>query len=156
MALPPFILCLSPAVRRAYQRPRSTPKHFCLFFRGNSLMTSSLSRRGNSLLETAMFLPIILTLLVGMVQIGKITWVYYTLRKTLYTAARYVATQQGVNFCDEADAVVTAAKTFALTGTTDESAESLIPGLTPAQIQVRIERFIVRSEERRVGKECRL
>ena len=52
-----------------------------------------------------MFVPIVVTLLVGMVQIGKITYVYYTLRKTMYTMARYVAVQQGVNFCDDTNNV---------------------------------------------------
>ena len=38
-------------------------------------------RRGGSVLEIALFVPILFTLLVGMVQIGKITYVYYTLRR---------------------------------------------------------------------------
>ena len=58
-------------------------------------------------------------LIVGMVQLGKITYVYYTLKKTLYTAARAVATQQNVNPCDAADPGVQAAIGFALTGSTD-------------------------------------
>ena len=70
-------------------------------------------RRGGSVIEAALFIPIVVTLLVGMVQIGKITYVYYTLRKTMYTLARFVAVQQGVNFCDTADASLVAAKNFA-------------------------------------------
>ena len=99
-------------------------------------------RRGNALLETVMWMPIILTLLVGMVQIGKITYVYYTLKKTLHAMARYVATQQGVNFCDGADAVIAAAKNFALTGRTEDgAAPSLLPQLTADLISIRIERY---------------
>ncbi|MGH9721481.1 MAG: TadE/TadG family type IV pilus assembly protein [Bryobacteraceae bacterium] len=105
------------------------------------------SRRGNALLETALFIPILVTLLVGMVQIGKVTYVYYTLRKTLYTAARFAGVQQGVNFCDATDAVVTSAKNFALTGTTDEGADPILPGLTADRVQIRIERFTRESGE---------
>ncbi|MDQ2900104.1 MAG: pilus assembly protein [Acidobacteriota bacterium] len=100
-----------------------------------------MKRRGNTILEAAMFIPVIVLLLVGMEQIGKITYTYYTLRKTLYTAARYVGTQQGVNFCDAADPAITAAKFLALTGTTDNTAMPLIPDLTADMIQVQVERY---------------
>lgn len=106
----------------------------------------SMQRRGNTILEAAMIVPVITILLVGMMQVGKITYVYYTLRKTLYTLARYVATQQGVNFCDEADATVTAAKNFALYGTTDNSGTPVIPGLTPDQVLVQVERYDASAE----------
>lgn len=98
-------------------------------------------RRGNTILEAAMFIPIIVTLLVGMEQIGKVTYTYFTLRKTLYTAARYVGTRQGVNFCDPGDATVSAAISLALNGTTDNSGTPLIPDLTADMIQVQVERY---------------
>ncbi|MGH9660505.1 MAG: TadE/TadG family type IV pilus assembly protein [Bryobacteraceae bacterium] len=104
-------------------------------------------RRGNALLEVALFLPILFTLLVGMVQIGRVTYTYHQIRKTLYTVARFSATQQAVNYCDPADAAVTAAKNFALTGTTDEAAESEVPGLTADLIAVRVERFVAETGE---------
>lgn len=101
-----------------------------------------MKRRGNALLETALFLPMLLTLLVGMVQLGRITFTYYALRKTLYSVARYAGTQQGVNFCDTADATLEAAKRFALTGRTEDgAAPPFIPGLTADMISVRIERY---------------
>ena len=101
----------------------------------------NVARRGNTVLEAAMFIPIIVLLTVGMEQIGKITYTYYTLRKTLYTAARYVGTQQGVNFCDAGDPAITAAKYVALTGTTDNTAPSFITDLTADMIQVQVERY---------------
>lgn len=105
------------------------------------------SIRGSSVLEVALFVPIVVTLLVGMIQFGKITYVYYTLRKTIYTAARYVATQQGVNFCDDADAVVLAAKNYALTGTVEGDVEGLLPALTADMLSIRIERYVPESQE---------
>jgi hypothetical protein len=94
------------------------------------------SRRGNMALEAALWIPIITLLIVGMIQIGKITYLYYTLKKTVYSAARYLATEQGTNFCDPADANIQAALQFALTGTTDGSGTPLIANLTPDMLQV--------------------
>lgn len=91
-------------------------------------------------LETALFLPLLLLLIVGMVQIGKITYIYYTLKKTLYTLAMYLSTQQGVNFCDDGDALIAAAKNYALTGNTDDSGSSFLPALTADMISVQAER----------------
>ena len=100
------------------------------------------SIRGASVLEIALFVPILVTLLVGMIQIGKITYVYYTLRKTLYTMGRFVSVQQGVNFCDDGDAAILAAKNFALTGnSTDDGTNPILPALTADMISVTIERI---------------
>ncbi len=105
------------------------------------------TQRGGFLLENAMFMPILLLLLFGMIELAKVTWTYYSLQKTLYTVARYVGTQQGVNFCDDSDAIVSAAKNLAVTGTSDGSTEPIIRNLTIDQIQVRLERFTAESSE---------
>lgn len=93
-------------------------------------------RRGNTILETAMLMPVLFLLLVGMNQLAKITYTYYTLRKTVYSIATYLSAQQGVNFCDPADPTIAAAINFGLTGTTDGSQPVFVTGLTPAMIQV--------------------
>jgi Flp pilus assembly protein TadG len=93
-------------------------------------------RRGNTIIEAAMLMPIILLLLVGMGQLAKITYTYYTLKKTVYSVASYLSTQQGVNFCDPADPTVTAAINFGLTGTTDNSQPVFVTGLTADMLQV--------------------
>jgi len=100
------------------------------------------NQKGSVLLENAMYLPILFVLLMGMMEIARITYTYYTVQKILYTVARYVGTQQGVNFCDDADATVVAAKNFALTGTTDGSGNSAINNFSVDRIQVRIERYV--------------
>jgi Flp pilus assembly protein TadG len=98
-------------------------------------------RRGGSVIEVALFVPILMTLLVGMEQIGKITYTYYTLRKTMYTMARFIAVQQGVNFCDDADPTIVAAKNFAVSGTsTDPGADAVLPNLTSDMLAVSAER----------------
>jgi hypothetical protein len=98
-------------------------------------------RRGGALLETAIFLPIILALLIGTVELARVTYTYYMLQKMMLNLARYLGTQQGVNFCDSQDATVQAAINYALTGATDSSDNPIIPGLTPAMFQVSTERF---------------
>ena len=105
------------------------------------------SLRGNALIETAMMMPLLILLLVGMVEIARLTYTYYTLHKTLYSLGRYLGTQQGANFCDDADAVVSAAKTFALTGGSDSAVDPAVGGLTADMIRVRIERYAADTDE---------
>jgi hypothetical protein len=96
--------------------------------------------RGNMALEAAMWLPVMLLLLIGMVQIGKVTYVYYQLKKDLYTAAQFVSKQQGIDFCNVAgDATVQGALNFALTGTTETGSASQFPALSADMIQVTTE-----------------
>jgi len=100
------------------------------------------SRKGNAIIETAIFLPFLLVLLMGMEQIGKLTYVYYTLRKAEYTVARYVGTQQGVNFCaGQSDPAIAAGINLALTGTTDGTAVSSIPNLTADMFVIQPQRL---------------
>ena len=90
--------------------------------------------RGNVAVEAALFIPILVLLIVGMIQFGKITYQYYVLKKILYGAARELSLQQGVNFCDLAnDAAAQAAIQFALT---DSTGTLLIPNLTPGMLLI--------------------
>jgi Flp pilus assembly protein TadG len=91
-------------------------------------------RRGNMVLEMAMWLPILFLLIAGMIQVGKWTYLDYSLTKILYAAARQLAVQQGLNFCDPADAATQAT----LTGAIDDPAtgQPLIANLTVDMLQV--------------------
>jgi Flp pilus assembly protein TadG len=66
-------------------------------------------RGGNAVLEVALWMPILFLLIVGMLQIGKLTYLDYVLNKIVYNAARNLATSQNVDFCDPADTVSAAA-----------------------------------------------
>ena len=44
-------------------------------------------RSGNAAIELAMWLPILLLLITGVIQFGKITYIYYSLKKTVNTVA---------------------------------------------------------------------
>jgi TadE-like protein len=98
-------------------------------------------RSGSALLETAILLPVMLGLLIGTVELARITYTYYMLQKMMYNLARFVGTQQGVNFCDSQDATVQAAVNYAMTGFTDSPDNPIVPGLTPSMFQVRLERY---------------
>ena len=102
-------------------------------------------RRGAIILETAMWIPIMVLLLVGMVEIARFTYTYYSLQKMLYTIARLVGTGQGTNFCSEQNSV-TDTVNFALNGGNAEG-QPIIQSLQAAQIQVRVERYDAASGE---------
>jgi hypothetical protein len=89
---------------------------------------------GNMAVEAALFIPVLVLLIVGMVQIGKVTFVYHTVKKMVYTAARLVSVQQGANFCDLAnDPAVQAALRNSLN---DANGTPIIADLTPAMLQI--------------------
>lgn len=98
------------------------------------------TQRGNSLLEAVLFLPILMMLLWGLIEFGRISYTFYTLHKMLQTVARYTAQQPGLNFCDESDVQLTQAKTLALRGAGESAGVEIIPNLTADQIRIRLER----------------
>lgn len=98
-------------------------------------------RKGGALLESVLLLPLLLSLLIGTIELARVFYTYYTLEKVLYDVARSIGTQQGVNFCDPADPSIVAAENFALTGSTATAQDPLVPGVTPAMFQILIERY---------------
>jgi hypothetical protein len=98
-------------------------------------------RRGGALLEAALFLPIIVALLIGTVELGKVIYTYYMLQKMVLDLARYLGTQQGVNFCDGQDPTVQSSIDYALTGASDSAENPIVRGLTPGMILVRAEQY---------------
>lgn len=99
------------------------------------------NRSGSAIIETAIFLPFLLVMLVAMEQIAKVTWVYYSIKKIEFTIARYVATQQGVDFCaGNSDPTITAAINLGLTGTTDGTGTPFVPNLTADMFVISPER----------------
>jgi Flp pilus assembly protein TadG len=98
-------------------------------------------KNGQAFIEAAMLIPILLLLLIGMIELAKVVITYFSLQKAMYSVARYAGTSQGANFCDDADTVITQVKNVVLTGTPEGEGDSLIQGLTAAQVQVRLERF---------------
>jgi hypothetical protein len=98
-------------------------------------------RRGAAMLEAALFVPIIFALFIGMEELSRVTYTYYMIQKTLTGLARYLGTQQGVNFCNSGDPIMVAAINNVLTGTVDASSAPLIAGLTPDMVQVTAQQY---------------
>jgi len=92
-------------------------------------------------METALMLPIVFMLLIGTVMLGQTIYTYEMIEKVMSGLARYLGTQQGVNFCSGTDPIELAAINNALTGTIDGSGAPVINGLTPAMIQILIQRY---------------
>ena len=102
--------------------------------------------RGSALLESALLLPVLLTLLTGTFELGRITYTYYMLEKIMANLARHLGTQQGVNFCNAEDATVQAAIQFALTADPAVTDSPLVAGLRPDMFSVRVERYDANSQ----------
>lgn len=96
-------------------------------------------RRGAVLFESAMWVPILVLLFMGMVELGRVTFTYYSLHKLLYSIARLVGTGQGTNFCSDQSNVQDTI-TFVLNGGNVEGT-SVVQALQANQIAVRIERY---------------
>ncbi|MGD0774975.1 MAG: TadE/TadG family type IV pilus assembly protein [Candidatus Solibacter sp.] len=94
-------------------------------------------RGGSVTIELAMWLPVVFLLMSGIIQFGKIAYIYYSLEKTMSTIAGYLAVQNGVNFCPDAgDPTIAAAIQYGLTGSADPSATPAIFDLTADMITV--------------------
>jgi hypothetical protein len=89
-------------------------------------------RSGNMVIEAALLIPVLVMLIVGMVQIGKVTYVYFALKKMVWAAGRQISSAPAVNFCDLAgDANVQAAIQAALT---DANGVPIIATVTSLQV----------------------
>ena len=87
-----------------------------------------------------MWMPVLFLLISGVIQFGKITYLYYTLKKIEYTIARSVSIESGVNFCPDAtDTQIQGDIEFALTGTSDGSGPPLVSNLTADMLSVTTE-----------------
>jgi len=91
-------------------------------------------RSGSAVLETAMWMPVLFLLIVGVIQFGKLEYLDYVLSKIVYNAARNIATGQNLNFCDPADPATVAAVTAAIND--PATGEPLIPNLTADMLVV--------------------
>jgi hypothetical protein len=95
--------------------------------------------RGTALIESALWIPILMGLFVGMVQLARVSFTYYTLHKVLYNLARSAGTASGLNFCAD-DGSLDQIKAFALAGIPGDTTTTILPNLTAEQIELRIER----------------
>ena len=99
------------------------------------------NRRGSSLVEGILFIPLVILLLLGMMEFGRITYTYYQLQKVMYAFARIAGTQQNINVCDLNNDQLTQAINVARTGNGDGAGDSVVLGLQTSDFRIRAERY---------------
>ncbi len=91
-------------------------------------------------MESTILVPMLVLLLVGAMEIGKITVTYFTLHKALRGAARLASTLRGANFCDPQDTQLLAIKNFVVFGPGGDTATPIVRDLTADRIEILPER----------------
>ena len=97
-------------------------------------------QRGSSLVEAALFVPILAMLMFGTVELARLGWTYFTIEKMFNQIARDAGAQQAINLCDPADPQLLNIINNAATATEDGSGTPILPNLTATNIAVRVER----------------
>jgi len=102
------------------------------------------SQRGQAVTELAFQIPLLMALLFGGVQLGRVFYTYHTLQKALRGGAGLLARTVNVAYCPEdaraSDARIADALNFAVYGNLQGLGTPVVTGLTPAMIQVFPER----------------
>ena len=102
------------------------------------------SQRGQAVLELAFQIPLMMALLFGAVQIGRIFYTYHTLQKAIRGGAGLLARSVNVGYCPAdarvSDPIIVDAVNFAIYGNLQGLGTPVVPGLTPDMIQVVPER----------------
>ena len=96
--------------------------------------------RGQSAVELALLLPILMLLLFGVVQMARVYYIYHTLHKALRSGAGFVARLSNVNYCDDQNETFLDARNYMVYGNLEGSGVSVVNGLTPEMIQILPER----------------
>ena len=91
-------------------------------------------------MEIALALPVLILLLFGAFQVGRVFYIYHTLQKSLRGGIEYVLRTEGVNFCDPNDPVLLDAKNFIVFGNLQGTGSPAVTGLTVDMIQFLPER----------------
>jgi len=100
------------------------------------------SQRGQALTELAIQIPLIVTILFGVVEIGRVFYVYHTLQKALRGGAGLLARTTNVQYCDSADLSLADARNFIVYGNLQGQGTPVVQGLTPDMIQIFPERRV--------------
>jgi hypothetical protein len=98
------------------------------------------SQRGQAVVELAVQIPIMLALLFGGVQIGRVYYIYHTLQKAVRGGAGLLARSGNVDYCNVSDATLADARNFIIYGNLQGVGPPVVEGLTPDMIQILPER----------------
>ena|SRR2546422_873110 len=100
-------------------------------------------QRGQAVTELAIQIPLVLMLLFGGLQLGRIFYVYHTLQKALRGGAGLLARSVNVDYCNADDTALADARNFIVFGNLQgEGGDNarVVQGLTPDMIQILPER----------------
>jgi hypothetical protein len=81
-------------------------------------------------------------ILFGVVEIGRVFYVYHTLQKALRGGAGLLARTTNVQYCDAADLSLADARNFIVYGNLQGQGTPVVQGLTPDMIQIFPERRV--------------
>jgi len=95
---------------------------------------------GQVVAELAFQIPLLMAILFGAVQVGRVFYVYHTLQKALRGGAGLLARSVNVNYCSSTDVTLTDARNFIVFGNLQGEGTPVVPGLTPDMIQILPER----------------
>jgi TadE-like protein len=98
--------------------------------------------RGQAIVEAAFQIPLMIALLFGGVEIGRIFYTYHALQKALRGGAGLAARSVNVNYCDSADMTLLDIRNFVVYGNLQGEGNPIVPGLTTDMIQILPERLV--------------
>ena len=99
------------------------------------------SQRGQAIVELALNIPLMMLLLFGAVEIGRVFYVYHTLQKALRGGAAVLARSTNVEYCNPADLTMQDVRNFIVWGNFQGVGQPVVQGLTPDYIQILPERI---------------
>lgn len=96
--------------------------------------------RGQISVEMAFLVPVLLLILFGAFELGRLYYTYHSLQKALRGGAGVLARASNVNYCDTGDPALTDIKNMIVFGNLQGSGDPVIQGLTPEMIVITPER----------------
>ncbi len=96
--------------------------------------------RGQAATEMALLVPVLILILFGAFDLGRVFYTYHSLQKAPRGGAGVLAHTSNVNFCDPGDTTITDVKNMIVFGNLQGVGDPIILGLTPDMIQVTPER----------------
>lgn len=100
----------------------------------------SQGERGQAATELAFLVPLLMMILFGTFQVGRVFFLYHTLQKALRGGAGMLARSANVNFCSGDDGALADARNFIVFGNLQGLGTPVVQGLTPEMIQILPER----------------
>lgn len=96
--------------------------------------------RGQVAVEMAFLAPVLLLILFGAFELGRVYYTYHSLQKALRGGAGVLARTGNVNYCDSGDAAIIDIKNVIVFGNLQGTGDPVIQGLTPEMVVITPER----------------